>query len=895
MVSCYSRSFELPNSSQKLSPYAAKRNPATTNEPFGPEPAYSGDTVTGAYVVHLHDARRRHYDLRLEVGGVLKSFAIPRGPSLSPQDRRLAVETEDHPIGYLAFEAVIPAGNYGAGPMIVWDAGTVRYLEGSAEAGLVAGKLDFELAGHKLHGRFALVRARKKEANATRDELAVHGGEGERGAREWLLIKKQDGHAAQGSVVDELPRSVLSGLTVDELRDSEAEAERLERRAEALGAPRRAVDGSQQTAMLCTSADEAVDRADCLYELKLDGFRILADKRGDDVELYYRGRGPAGAAFPEVVRAVRALPARRVILDGELVCLDERGRPSFDRLLGRTGLGPRAPGSAARAAAPIRYVVFDLLAIGPFDLRGLALIERKALLADVVRGQGTLRALEHVVGSSRALLEFCNQQELEGIVAKRTASTYVGGPRRTGDWVKVKRVRDEEFVVVGMTKGTGTRARLGALDVAFYRDGALVLTGRVGSGLDERTVDQLLARLSGTVSASATASGEPEAAPRGRVWVQPRVVVAVRFSGFTDHGRLRHAVFRGIRDEVAPEQCTVGPPRKLALPAPLARPAAASATPEPVTDAAARRPPGPPASSKRVVVSNPKKLFWPQDGLTKRDLCNYYERAAPSLLPHLNDRPVVLVRYPDGIAGKSFYQWNVPAGTPSWVQTLAITRDDEGERRVHCFLINDPETLLYVANLGCIPIHVLAARAGSLDRCDFLTFDFDIGREPFAHAVELCLSLRALLGELGLVGFPKTSGQSGLHVLVPLGPAVTFPVARVLVELLGRLLEQRHARIATMERRIQERGARVYIDTGQTGRSRTIVAPYSVRAHPGAPVSTPLTWDEVTPALDPRRFSMASVPTRLEALGDPMAGLLREQPDVARAVARLERKLGSAR
>jgi bifunctional non-homologous end joining protein LigD len=883
----------LPNSSQKLSLYTAKRNPTTTNEPFGPEPAYSGESTSGAFVVHLHDARRRHYDLRLEVGGVLKSFAVPRGPSLSPLDRRLAVETEDHPMDYLMFEAVIPAGNYGAGPMIVWDSGTVRYLGGSAELGLLQGKLDFELTGHKLRGRFALARTRKTSGSA---ESAVHD-EGERGAREWLLLKKGDAHARDTAITEEAPRSVLSGLTVDELRDRPAQINQLERRAEETGAPRAEVDASQLSPMLCASAEQAVDRPDFLYELKLDGFRIVAEKRDSKAELYYRGRGPASAAFPEVVRAIQALPARRLVLDGELICLDERGRPSFERLLGRTGLGPRSRATSARGPSAVRYVVFDLLALGPFDLRRLPLMKRKDLLAQLVRGQGTLRALEHVMGSSRALLEFCAREELEGIVAKRANSAYVAGPRRSGDWIKVKRVRDEEFVVVGMTRGSGARAALGALDVAYYRDGSWLLCGRVGSGLDERSVDQLLARLGPLVSPTATAIGEPEPAPRGRSWLQPLVVVAVRFSGFTDQGRLRHAVFRGIRDEVPATDCVTGPKTLADAPVssdPIVRADAADdvtgkadAAPAPLRVPAQHE-----GIHKRVVVSNPKKTFWPDSQLTKRDLCDYYERIGPVLLPHLEDRPVVLVRYPDGIAGKSFYQWNVPRGTPSWVKTIEVARDEEGESRVQCFLINDPETLLYIANLGCIPIHVLAARAGSLDRCDFLTFDFDIGEQPFAHAVELCLALRALLSELGLTGYPKTSGQSGLHVLVPLGAGIPFPVARVLIELLGRMLEQRHARTATMERRIQERGARVYIDTGQTGRSRTIVSPYSVRAQPGAPVSTPLLWDEVSAELDPRGWSLTSVPGRVAQLGrDPMAGLLRDRPDVARAVELLEAKL----
>ena len=286
-------------------------------------------------------------------------------------------------------------------------------------------------------------------------------------------------------------------------------------------------------------------------------------------------------------------------------------------------------------------------------------------------------------------------------------------------------------------------------------------------------------------------------------------------------------------------------------------------------------------------MTNPNKIFWPDDELTKKDLCDYYVRMAPAILPYLHARPVVLVRYPDGIAGKNFYQWNVPAGTPSWVKTLAIRRDEDKEREVTCFLVNDVETLLYIANFGCIPIHILAARSRVLTLCDFITFDFDIGSSPIAHAVELALSLRELLTDLGLVGYPKTSGQSGLHVLVPMGPGVTFTTAKALVELVGRLLEGRHLKIGTMERIIKQRNNRVYIDTGQTGRSRTIVAPYSVRAHKGATVSTPLEWDEVGANLSPTRWSMLSVPARFEERGDPMRKMFDERPDVARAVTKL--------
>jgi bifunctional non-homologous end joining protein LigD len=295
-------------------------------------------------------------------------------------------------------------------------------------------------------------------------------------------------------------------------------------------------------------------------------------------------------------------------------------------------------------------------------------------------------------------------------------------------------------------------------------------------------------------------------------------------------------------------------------------------------------------------ISNPDKVFWPAEGYTKRNLCDYYAAVAGFMLPFLRGRPVVLVRYPDGVSGKNFYQWRAPEGTPSWMRTLEL-RDEEraaqGDSKC-VFLLDDVAGLVHVANLGCIPIHVLASTERALDECDFLTIDLDIGPQPFKSAVILALALRELLDEVGLVGFPKTSGQKGLHVLIPLAPGVSFDAAKLLVELLGRLLVARHPQLATMERRISKRGPKVYVDTGQTGRSRTIVAPYSVRAHPGATVSTPLGWDELHVGLDPARFTLSSVPVRLAELGDPMANLLAEAREVGPAVRRLESKLRSA-
>jgi bifunctional non-homologous end joining protein LigD len=353
-------------------------------------------------------------------------------------------------------------------------------------------------------------------------------------------------------------------------------------------------------------------------------------------------------------------------------------------------------------------------------------------------------------------------------------------------------------------------------------------------------------------------------------------VVNVRYTGFTDDGHLRHPVYQGLRVDVEPRECRAMPHAALEELAAAAEPL----TPEPPQPTA-------PKGKRRVQITNADKVFWPTDGFTKGDLCRYYEAVAPVLLPFLRERPVILVRYPDGIEGKSFYQWNAPRGTPSWVRTVRVKWEERSGKEAELFLIDDVDTLLYVINLGCIPLHILAARMGTLSTCDFFTIDFDLGGQPLSHGITLARELKGLLERIGLRGYPKTSGQTGLHVLVPLGPAIGFDTARALCELLGTLVAARHPDIATVERTKARRGARVYVDTGQTGTIRAIVSPYSVRAYPGARVSTPLTWDEVGFALDPARFTILTVPERVATIGDPMADFLLERPDIPAAVEQL--------
>jgi bifunctional non-homologous end joining protein LigD len=513
----------------------------------------------------------------------------------------------------------------------------------------------------------------------------------------------------------------------------------------------------------------------------------------------------------------------------------------------------------------------------------------------LVRGKGYIRALDHLEGDGRPLFELCRTQRLEGVVAKRAASPYRHGPKRTDDWVKLKSERDDEFVVIGFMAGKGGRGALGALCVASFVGDKLVYRGRVGSGLDAATLKTLLQELEARVVPDFPASGEPPEDAKGATWVRPELVVSVRFLGFTDgEVRLRAPVFRGLRTDIEPSACRAAPPNELIEAAPpLATEPALPA--EPVlsssssnSNSTARPAPG----ATRVLVSNASKVFWPDEGYTKGDLCAYYASIADVMLPFLRERPVVLVRYPDGIAGKHFFQWNVPAGTPDWIQRIELVDEDDPSReKKTLFLVDSPDALVHIANLGCIPLHVLAAQRGKLDQCDFLTVDFDIWERPFSDAVRLALDLRTILDDVGLVGFPKTSGQKGLHVLVPLGPGVNFDTAKLLVELLGRLVTDKNSNIATMERRVSQRGPRVYVDTGQTGPSRTIVAPYSVRSHPGATVSAPIDWKELHVALDPSRFTMLTMPSRVQEVGDPFAGFMDARPDVAAAVTALSKYL----
>ncbi|MGH7312209.1 MAG: DNA ligase D [Candidatus Rokuibacteriota bacterium] len=642
----------------------------------------------------------------------------------------------------------------------------------------------------------------------------------------------------------------------------------LRARLERTGAPRRDVTPRTAPVMLATLVDRPFSGPGWLFEPKYDGVRLLAFRDGARVELSMRSGQEVTERYPELVAALRALPLERFLIDGEIVAVDGDGRPSFQRLQARMGLTRPADVERARALVPVSGVFFDVLALDGRDLRALPLSERKACLALLLPPRGVLSYGEHVPEHGEGFFQACCAQRLEGVVAKKADSRYVGG--RSRDWLKIKCQQRQEFVIGGYTDPQGSRGYFGALHLGLYEGDRLVYVSKVGTGFDGTTLKQVWDRLTPLRRpTSPFAAGTPTG--RGHHWVEPKLVCEVRFTEWTDDGGLRHPAFLGLRDDKTAQDCR----RELPI----------DVAPTP----SANRAGNPDGIERTVTISNPRKVFWPAEGLTKADLVAYYESVAPWLMPYLRGRPVVLTRYPDGIDGKSFYQKDAPGFAPPWIRTARI-RAEEVKRDIDYLVVDDVETLRWVINLGTIPLHVWGSRVQSLERPDWLVLDLDPKGAPFANVVTVALTLRQILERLGLPGYVKTSGKTGLHIFVPVGARYPYEQTRAFARLLATLGVEAAPRIATIERPLRARGGKVYIDWGQNGRGQTVVAPLAVRPLPAAPISCPLTWDEVTARLDPARFTITNARARLEKTGDPMAPVLTEVIDIAATLARIERE-----
>jgi bifunctional non-homologous end joining protein LigD len=813
-----------------LEEYNRKRKFDSTPEPFGRTRGERGQS----YVIQKHKASRLHYDFRLEMDGVLRSWAIPKGPSPDPQEKRLAVETEDHPVDYGGFEGVIPKGNYGAGQVIIWDRGTYEMVDPSTpEKGWEKRKFHLVLKGEKLGGGWILVKT-------------------SRGDKEWLFFKVQDAFSSGTDITATRPESVVSGAIVEEIGAPGTSPRRwdvgLERELERLGVKKagRVPLPDRVSPMMATPAGRIVEGRDWLYEIKLDGIRAIASKQGPAVDIRSRNEKPLNERFPGLVRAVAGLGADAAILDGEIVAFDEEGRSRF--------------GLLQKAAAPAYYSVFDLLHINGYDLTAQPLTARKAVLRKLIPENGWIRYTDHVEGNGREFFEAAASHGLEGVVAKKTISAY--HQRRSPEWVKVKTARADDFVVLGFTPPAGTRRHLGALVLGQYDpDGKLVYVGRAGSGFDAKSLREAHAALEPLTRKTPLIRPVPKEISGAR-WVRPALVAEVRFSEWTPDRKLRAPVFLRFRDDKEPSDCVLGPDISEA------------SLLETLPDAK-------PAKSSRLELTNPDKIFWPGEGITKGDLVRYYADIEATLAPYLEGRPLVLKRYPDGITGEHFYQKDAPDHIPDWVRTEVMWSEDS-QRDIRYFVGCDRGLLPFLANLGGITQNPWSSRIGHLDHPDYAIFDLDpADGVPYGDVRKVALELRKVLGELELRGYPKTSGASGLHVYLPLlEDRFTYRDLRIFAEAIASIVVRRVPELATIERSVSRRPKAVYVDFLQNVKGKPVASVYSPRARPGAPVSAPLRWEELERAVDPGKYTIRTIFRRLGRVGDLFAPVLEDRQDI---------------
>lgn len=859
---------EKPAPPAALDAYVSKRDFGRTPEPAGaPGPATSGPSRL--FVVQMHRATRLHWDFRLEADGVLKSWAVPRGPSMQAGEKRLAVQVEDHPYDYRDFEGIIPKGGYGAGQVIVWDRGAYALYEGTDPAAEIAkGKIKFVLAGERLRGLFTLVR--------------MHGKQAEENA--WLLLKDRDDFDDPKWHIEDFATSVVSGRTLAQVG------------ADPNAARWNSKDPSDdplpeiESPMLATPVDRAFDDDRWGFELKWDGYRTLCTIARDGSVHFRSRRGTSfDDAFPELGGIAAAFRERPLILDGEIVVLDERGHSSFAALQQRLDRFGRA---GKRADLPATFVAFDLLYAGGRDLRGEPLVERRRRLEALETGGHGVLLSKHVVGSGRALFELAQREGLEGIVGKRLDSRYVS--QRSRDWVKIKARRRQECVIVGWTESPAGRTGFRGLMLGLYEGDALVYVGSVGSGFDERLLEEIGTRLRAIEIAAAPVRDVPKTPSRAH-WVEPQLVAEIEFAAWTNGGMLRQPVFVALRSDRDPRSCARETP-----------------TPLPVILSSSKAEPPAPAGKRSVAkgdalleigghslkITNRSKVLWPKDGFTKGDAIAYYRSVAGAILPYLRGRPLTLERFPDGIDAPSFFEKHAPRGFPDWVRTVEIASGSAKRGKIEYVVCDDEATLVYLANLAAIVLHAWTSRLPKLDHPDFMLFDIDPWEGcTLATLVRVTLAFGDALREIGLTPLVKTSGGSGFHVVVPLSAGYTYEIVKMFAELVARRVNALHPTLTTLERMTAKRPAgTVYLDYVQVGEGKTVVVPFSIRARAGAPVSMPLAWDAVAAlasSKDPdatrafAAYTIASAPALLAAGGDPWAAAWRPQ--------KLEKPLASAR
>ena len=779
--------------------------------------------------------------------GVLKSWALPNGPTLDPAIKRLAVHVEDHPLDYGSFEGTIPSGNYGAGSVTLWDRGTYEWLgPKTPEQMWESGDLKLRFHGHKIVGEFALVRTNRAKG------------------KDWLLIKKKDFAVREGWDPEADTRSVLQGP--GDISSTE-------------GAVKAEMPASLEP-MLATLGSAVPSGSEWLYEVKWDGYRALCFVESGKVRMVSRRGTNLDKQFASVAQALaQSVKADKAIIDGEVVALDENGNPSFQRLQNLTGFGTK-PAVKGMTAPFLNFFAFDLLYLNGHDLRKAALIDRRQLLMSIMLPSEIVRYSEHFIGKGDELLQAVRAKGLEGIIAKQAQSRYES--RRSGSWIKIKVTTQQDFVVCGYI--LGEREPFGSLVLGYYKEKKLVYAGNAGSGFTQQSLKNVFEKIKPLVTKKAVLSDVPK--DIGEVtWVKPELVCVVKFTSWTNDDRLRAPVFMGLRNDVTPEEVV----RETGL---LDESVAEQEPPQESTHdvflAAGKAEAAVEVDGHRLKFTNLNKVFYPADGYTKRDVINFYAAVADLLVPHLQGRPLSLKRYPNGIDQDHFFQKDA-SGFPDWLHRAELADDEESKTRVIC---DDKASLLYLANLGCIDQNPYMSRLETLEHPDFILIDLDPYHCGYDRIVEAAQLVREKLRLIGLKGYPKTTGGNGMHVYVPVEPIYSSAQTRQFAEILARWTAAERPDLFTTPRMVSAREkGKVYFDYLQNASGKTISAPYVLRAHPGAPVATPLKWEEVVPGLKPQQFHIANVLRRFERVGDLFAGVLNKPQELGPALEQLAKAM----
>ena len=864
-----------------LKTYKAKRRFGVTTEPEGKVGRKKSRAQKLAFVMQKHAARRLHYDLRLELDGVMKSWAVTRGPSLVPGEKRLAVAVEDHPIDYNTFEGTIPQGEYGGGTVMVWDRGSWM-PEHDAHKGLKKGHLSFFIQGEKLRGLWHLVRLHKK-----RDETREN----------WLLIKSDDEEARTArdkDILDEAPLSVKTGRTMEQIaagvkrpakkpaakkRKTAAKKMKAVKRKRAVAASATTMRKVTSIAAgaplpdfvkpcLATLADKAPDSGNWIHEIKFDGYRLQARLDHGRVTLLTRNGLDWTTKFPTLAKAVAALKANQALIDGELVVEDPEGVSSFSLLQQELKSGRQDR---------LVFYAFDLLHLDGADLRKQTLLERKDALAALLKGApsgGAIRLSESIDETGSVLLKHACRMHLEGIISKRSDAPYRSG--RGHDWLKTKCTDRQEFVIAGYVAATNDARAIGALVLGVFDKGKLRYAGRTGTGFTQTSARDLYRKLNALKRGRTPFDTVPaeERGRRGPIWVEPKLVAEVDFHGWTHGDRIRHASYQGLREDKVASEVVHEAPDKAATAA--ATSATAKKRSAPITKSITKK------NAKAVVgsitLTHPDRVYWEDAGVTKRDLADYYSAVWKWMRPHITGRPISLLRCPEGAAGQCFFQKHAAAGISTEHLHLIAEKGDK------IISIDDLDGLLSLVQAGVLEFHTRGTTAGDLGNADRLVFDLDPGPGTgWKDVVAAARDVRARLEQLKLKSFLKTSGGKGLHVVLPIAPT-PWAEAKTFAQALAGAMAADDPDLYVATATKAKRNKRIFIDYLRNSRDATAVAPYSTRARPGAAVSVPIEWSELGSLKSADQFTVLNLPARLK----------RQRTDPW-AIARFKQKLPNSR